>query len=203
MTENLIRVRNLSVTRNGYTVFSDISFDLLKSQAINIFGSNGSGKTTLLKAIIGLTEPSDGDVENFNAENTFEKFVFIGHKSGLKNDLTVKENLCFFQNLYDVQNYEMIDNALENYKMSNYVNTPIKQLSHGQKKRISLIKTLITKSVVWIIDEPYSSLDEDGINIFNELAQNHLNRNGGLILTNHKPLKKIFTNNLSINLGSQ
>ena len=68
MTENLIRVRNLSVTRNGYTVFSDISFDLLKSQAINIFGSNGSGKTTLLKAIIGLTEPSDGDVENFNAE---------------------------------------------------------------------------------------------------------------------------------------
>ena len=60
--DNLIKVKNLSVTRNGYTVFSNISFDLIKTQSINIFGSNGSGKTTLLKTIIGITEPSNGNI---------------------------------------------------------------------------------------------------------------------------------------------
>ena len=199
--DNLIKVKNLSVTRNGYTVFSNISFDLIKTQSINIFGSNGSGKTTLLKTIIGITEPSNGNIENYNSENFFKETIYIGHKSGLKEDLTVKENLFFFQSIYGNQNYSLIKDALDNYKMNSYINTPVKQLSHGQRKRVSLIKTLITNSVTWIIDEPYSSLDEDGIKIFNELAQNHLNNNGALITTNHKPLEKIFINNLNIGLG--
>ena len=77
--DNLIKVKNLSVTRNGYTVFSNISFDLIKTQSINIFGSNGSGKTTLLKTIIGITEPSNGNIENYNSENFFKETIYIGH----------------------------------------------------------------------------------------------------------------------------
>ena len=201
MNNSLIKINNLSVSRNDHIIFSDISFDIVESHAINIYGCNGSGKTTLLKTILGITEPSSGNIDNSGIENLFEKIVYIGHKTALKNELTVSENLLFTQSICGEKDESLILYALSMYKMSKYSDTPIKLLSHGQKKRVSLMKTLITKSIIWIIDEPYSSLDEDGIDVFNSLAKKHLESRGALILTNHKPLEKTFEKFLNVPVG--
>ena len=119
----------------------------------------------------------------------------------MKNELTVSENLLFTQSICGEKDESLILYALSMYKMSKYSDTPIKLLSHGQKKRVSLMKTLITKPIIWIIDEPYSSLDEDGIDVFNSLAKKHLESRGALILTNHKPLEKTFEKFLNVPLG--
>ena len=203
MNNNLLKVNNLSVSRNDNLIFSNISFDVKKSHVINIHGINGSGKTTLLKTIIGITEPANGTIESLGTLDFFKKVVYIGHKSGLKKDLTITENLSFFQNFYDEKDYSLIENALKKYNMVKYKDIPIKLLSHGQKKRVCLMKTLVTKSIIWIIDEPYSSLDEDAVSIFNELAKNHLKNDGALIITNHKPLDKTFERFLNIQVGEQ
>ena len=202
MNTSLIKINNLAVSRNDNLIFSNISFEVVKSYAINIFGGNGSGKTTLLKTMIGITEPSNGRVENLNTGEFHEKIVYVGHKSGLKKDLTVTENLLFFQNFCNEGNQRLIQKALEAYKMSSYKDTPIKFLSHGQKKRVCLMKTLITNSLLWIIDEPYSSLDDDAVEIFNFLARNYLKNGGALVLTNHKPLKNTFEKLLNIEVGN-
>ena len=67
-----------------------------------------------------------------------------------------------------------------------------KNLSHGQKKKVSLMKTLITNSLLWVIDEPYSALDEESINIFNDTTKEYLKKGGALIMTSHKKIKEPF-----------
>ncbi len=200
MNDSLIKINNLSVSRNENIVFSNISFEVMKSCVVNIFGGNGAGKTTLLKTIIGITEPANGTIENLGLDDFHKKIVYIGHQSGLKKDLTVLENLLFFQNFCEEENQDLIINALNAYKMSTYKNTAIKQLSHGQKKRVCLIKTLITNSNLWIIDEPYSSLDEDAVNIFNTLSNKYLENGGALIITNHSPLQNTFGKLLNVKI---
>ncbi len=200
MSNSLIKINDLSVSRNENIIFSNISFEVIKSYTVNIFGGNGAGKTTLLKTIIGLTEPTSGVIESLGIDNDHKKIVYVGHKSGLKKDLTVFENLKFFQDFYGEKNQDLILSALDTYKMSNYKDVLIKQLSHGQKKRICLIRTLITNPCLWIIDEPYSSLDEDAVNIFNSLAKKYLENGGALIITNHIPLQNTFNKLLNIQI---
>ena len=201
MNDYLIKVDNLSMSRNDTQIFSNISFELFPSHIINIFGKNGTGKTTLLKILIGLTEQTNGtryiktDIENYD-----ENIIYIGHKDGLKNELTIQENLIFFQRFNMNENHLKINVALEKFKMSKYKNTQVKNLSHGQKKCVSLMKTIITDSSLWIIDEPYSSLDDDAIKIFDLLLTNHLKSNGCLIMTNHKAIGNTFKNLTNIGI---
>ena len=67
-----------------------------------------------------------------------------------------------------------------------------KNLSHGQQKKVSLMKTLVTNSLLWVIDEPYSALDDESISIFNNTAKTYLEKGGTLIMTSHKEIKESF-----------
>ena len=107
----------------------------------------------------------------------------------------------YLQSFYGINQQQLIDKAIDIYGMTKYKNTLIKYLSHGQQKRASLMKTLITNSKLWIIDEPYSALDDEAIEMFNETAKNHLNNNGSLIITNHKPITNTFPNVINFKLN--
>jgi heme exporter protein A len=202
MQEKIITANNLTLYRNDTAIFSDISIDILKSQITNIYGHNGSGKTSLLKILVGITEATNGEVKNVsNDVELFNRTIYIGHKYGLKNNLSINENLIYLQSFYGINQQQLIDKAIDIYGMTKYKNTLIKYLSHGQQKRASLMKTLITNSKLWIIDEPYSALDDEAIEMFNETAKNHLNNNGSLIITNHKPITNIFPNVINFKLN--
>ncbi len=191
-TENsLIEVKNITLERNDVEVFSNISISFNKSQITNIHGLNGSGKTSFLKTIIGITEPTFGKIYYVN-EDLMNMITYIGHRFALKNNLTVNENLVHTQAFKGPINQKVIDTALDAFNISNYKNTFVKNLSHGQQKRVALSKLLSTNSVIWIIDEPYSALDLDGIEIFNKLAIKHIENNGTIIMTSHSSISNIF-----------
>mgnify|MGYP001253329892 FL=1 len=191
-TENsLIEVKNITLERNDVEVFSNISISFNKSQITNIHGLNGSGKTSFLKTIIGITEPTFGKIYYVN-EDLMNMITYIGHRFALKNNLTVNENLVHTQAFKGAINQKVIDTALDAFNISNYKNTFVKNLSHGQQKRVALSKLLSTNSVIWIIDEPYSALDLDGIEIFNKLAIKHIENNGTIIMTSHSSISNIF-----------
>jgi heme exporter protein A len=183
MGNNLIEIENVSLLRNEKSVLKDISLKIKKSQALNLHGLNGSGKTSLLKIIIGMTEPTSG---------FFKKTIYIGHKYGIKGNLTVKENLSYTLTDNPDNSQLIIKTALETYKMTQHKSMLTKNLSHGQQKKVSLMKTLITNSLLWVIDEPYSALDDESINIFNNTAKAYLEKGGALIMTSHKEIKKSF-----------
>mgnify|MGYP001190915129 FL=1 len=80
--------------------------------------------------------------------------------------------------------------------MMNYKNTLVKNLSHGQQKKVSLMKTIIADAKVWILDEPYSALDAESIKIFDMTIENYVKQEGSVVVTNHK---KITENSWSKN----
>ena len=193
MGNNLIEIENVSLLRNEKSVLKNISFKIKKSQALNLYGLNGSGKTSLLKIIIGMTEPTSGFIKNVSGdEDLFKKTIYIGHKYGIKGNLTVKENLSYTLTDNSGDSQLIIKTVLETYKMTQHKSMLTKNLSHGQQKKVSLMKTLMTNSLLWVIDEPYSALDDESINIFNNTAKAYLEKGGTLIMTSHKEIKESF-----------
>tara|TARA_B110000008_G_scaffold274849_1_gene311321 strand:- start:460 stop:1065 length:606 start_codon:yes stop_codon:yes gene_type:complete len=191
-TENsLIEAKNITLERNDVEIFSNISISFNKSQITNIHGLNGSGKTSFLKTIIGITEPTSGKIYYVN-EDLMSMITYIGHRFALKNSLTVNENLIHAQAFKGAVNQKVIDAALDVFNIIKYKNSFVKNLSHGQQKRVALSKLLSTNSIIWIIDEPYSALDLEGIEIFNKLAMKHIENNGTIIMTSHSSISSIF-----------
>ena len=193
MDDHLIEIDNISLLRNEKSILENISFQIKKSKALNLYGLNGSGKTSLLKIIVGMTEPTSGFIKNVSGdEDLFKKTIYIGHKYGTKGNLTVEENLSYALTVNSKNSQKTIKKALETYKMTRQKSMLTKNLSHGQQKKVSLMKTLITNSLLWVIDEPYSALDEESTNIFNDTTKEYLKKGGALIMTSHKKIKEPF-----------
>ena len=193
MDNHLIEIDNISLLRNEKSILENISFQIKKSKALNLYGLNGSGKTSLLKIIVGMTEPTSGFIKIVSGdEDLFKKTIYIGHKYGTKGNLTVEENLSYALTVNSKNSQLAIKKALETYKMTQQKSMLTKNLSHGQQKKVSLMKTLITNSLLWVIDEPYSALDEESINIFNDTTKEYLKKGGALIMTSHKKIKEPF-----------
>ena len=190
MTPKAIELKNISLQRNESIIFENISLDINKSSIANIFGRNGCGKTSLLKIIVGLTEATSGSVtiNHINAND----IAYIGHKFGIKDNLTVYENLKYSNVTDNVEMETRIEDALNMYEMTHYKNILVKQLSHGQQKKVSLMKTLMNNYSIWVIDEPYSALDKKTIDIFNKTMYEFLSTDGTVIITNHSEINDSY-----------
>ena len=176
----LMKIINLTLQRNDRNILDNISLDIHTKSFLNIHGANGSGKTSFLKVITGISEIESGEVVNYSNNN-----VYVGHKYGLKTNLTVSENL-----MLDLQNNNgdkknKLTEALEVYKMSKHRDTLVKHLSHGQQKRVSLMRTLLLDSDIWILDEPFSALDDETKVILNKTFVDANRRDKTIIITSH------------------
>ena len=187
MTDPLLEIKNISLSRNDNPILSNINLELDSSSVINIHGRNGCGKTSLLKIIVGITEPTDGIINNNILSNDNKNITYIGHKHGIKNNLTLSENILFEPSIYNGKQ-KNIDDMIKRYQMGKYKDYLSKNLSHGQQKKISLIKAGLSNAKVWVIDEPYSALDKDAIKILDSCIYEHLCNQGSVIMTNHEPI---------------
>jgi len=187
MTDPLLEVKNISLSRNDNSILSNINLELNTSSVINIHGRNGCGKTSLLKIIVGITEPTGGVINNNILSDDNKNITYIGHKHGIKNNLTLSENILFEPSIYN-DKQKNIDDMIKRYQMDKYKDYLSKNLSHGQQKKISLIKASLSNAKVWVIDEPYSALDKDAIKILDSCINEHLSNQGSVIMTNHEPI---------------
>ena len=198
MNNLLIQLKDISLSRNDKSIIRDMSLDINSSTVLNIYGHNGSGKTTLLKILTGITEPTSGKI--INNIDQYGSIAYIGHKHGIKNNLTLNENLLYgdSENFY---NQNMIDKVIDTYNMGKYKNYLAKNLSHGQQKKISLMKANISSSRIWVIDEPYSALDKDSVCIVDQSICDHIKSEGAVIMSNHELIanKPFNINNIEIN----
>tara|TARA_B100000927_G_scaffold238788_1_gene199773 strand:- start:2822 stop:3424 length:603 start_codon:yes stop_codon:yes gene_type:complete len=180
----LIKIINLTIQRNNRNILDNISLDIHTKSFLNIYGANGSGKTSFLKVITGISEIESGEIVN-NSNNQ----VYVGHKYGLKNNLTVSENLMFDLQNNNIDKTHKLSEALEIYKMSKFKDTLVKHLSHGQQKRVSLMRTILLDSDFWVLDEPFSALDDETKRILNETFVEAIKHNKTIIVTGHNTFK--------------
>jgi len=181
---SLLESKNLSLMRNDRYIIRDLSIEISPKTVVNIFGNNGSGKTSFLKVLSGITEKTNGEISRNNVD-----VIYVGHKNGLKNNLTIHENLAL-DNLQDrVISSDEIDNVIRKYQMIDYRDTLVKNLSHGQQKRVCLMRTIIINSNLWLLDEPYSALDSKGIDILNSTIKEAVTNDVAVLMTNHKKIE--------------
>ena len=172
-----IRVENLSSYRNNYPVFSGVSFQLNAGDHLFILGSNGSGKTTLLKTLLSLSRKLEGIVQIPLHETTY-----LGHRNGLKPELTVWENHKFW---LELNNKPISDKLLVQFKIDDLADTPVRLLSEGQKRKVALAGALGLGKGIWLLDEPFNALDKEGQVLLSELIQERCNNEGIVVLTSH------------------
>ena len=186
MNNRILNLKGISVEKNDVCILEDINLEIKQGDFLNIYGSNGAGKTTLLKLLSGLTEPTAGEIK-FNNDDFMDKVFILGHKNGIKLNLTVLENLQFISNDQDIKKIKSI---IEKYELTSKMNILTKYLSHGQQKRVALMKAMINDYDIWLLDEPYSGLDQAGEEILDKILINHIKNSGAVVITNHKEIKK-------------
>ncbi len=187
----MLEAKELTCIRDDWTLFSGLSFKLEPSQALLIEGRNGSGKSSLLSLLCGLRSPDAGrlfwngqDIEHKTVE--YHQYIaYIGHKDGIKLDLTPRENLAIAQTLGAADTAVSVEEALATLELSGYEDSPARNLSAGQRRRVGLARLLLNHCRLWILDEPFTSLDRRGIALVESLIAGHLESGGMLAMTSH------------------
>ena len=183
-----LRTENLSCVRDDRILFEGLGFIVEPNQVLLLEGQNGSGKTSLLRILCGFREPDTGDVfwcgEPINRGSFYLDMAYVGHMDGIKKELTVMENLNLSLALGQTGKLT-IPQALEKVKLSGYDDQLIQALSAGQKRRLSLARLLVTHNVLWILDEPFTSLDKQGIELVESLMVEHCADGGIIVMTSH------------------
>jgi heme exporter protein A len=179
---------DLSCIRDDRVLFEELVFELIPGQVLLLEGKNGSGKTSLLRILCGFREPDTGQVtwcgDAINDSRYYADMAYVGHLDGVKKELTVLENLKVSLALGRTGQYS-IQQALNKVHLVNYEDALVQSLSAGQKRRLSLARLLITQNIVWILDEPFTSLDKQGIMLIESLMSEHCAKGGMIILTSH------------------
>ena len=195
-----LKVEDLSSVRSEKAIFEKLNFEVFPGQNIEIIGSNGSGKTTLLRTLAGLIQSERGNINWLDNENNFHKYrsfecFFQGHELGIKNLLTVFENLELTHNAKGM-NKEQIQECLKRVGLKN-INDLASNLSVGQKKRISIARWLLKDFKIYFIDEPFSALDDEATHLI-EILIKELNSKGcSFVITGHRP-SNILANRVEI-----
>ncbi len=190
-----IEVKAVSFYRNEKTILDKVSFSAKSGQLLYVKGQNGSGKTTLLKILINLVSPDEGeitfnDVDVRNAPVEFSReCLYIGHRSALKPELSAEENLQFLskldgESITDTQGQE----ALEYFDLSLHSDAQAKSLSAGQQRKTALARLVNSSKSLWVLDEPFTSIDVGSRDKLVKLFESHLDRQGVIITTSHQAL---------------
>lgn len=195
-----LKVENLSCVRSNKVVFENINFEVFPGENLEIIGSNGSGKTTLLRTILGLIKPEKGVInwldenDKFNDFRTFECF-YQGHQLGIKNLLTVYENLKLTHGAKGMDENKIYE-CLERVGLMR-VNELASNLSVGQRKRISIARWLLKNFKIYFIDEPFSALDDEATSMIEHLIQELNSKGCSFVITGHRP-SQVNANRINI-----
>lgn len=190
----MLEVRQLSCIRDERVLFESLTFTLSAGDLVQVEGPNGAGKTTLLRIIAGLGLADSGEVfwdgqdvtrsrESFHAD-----LLFLGHNAGVKREMTAFENLAFYQKMHDNFDPDLLWDALARVGLAGREDVPAAQLSAGQNRRIALARLWISKAKIWILDEPLTAIDKQGVKVLEALFHQHVERGGMVLFTTHQDM---------------
>ncbi|MFK5912966.1 MAG: cytochrome c biogenesis heme-transporting ATPase CcmA [Woeseiaceae bacterium] len=198
-TADLI-IKNLACLRNEQVLFSGINLSIAPENVLFLQGENGSGKTSLLRILCGFRLPDEGEMTwggrlTSSMPEYFENISYVGHKNGIKDELTVEENLNLMRSMATASNIKT-EEVLKQIGLFKRSDVLARQLSAGQKRKLALARLMMTENSFWVLDEPFTSLDKETVKFFESLIKKHIARGGMLILTSHH---EIDLSGLSVN----
>lgn len=193
MTEKL-SATNLTLIRGERCLFQGLDFALNPGELLLLKGQNGSGKTSLLRAIAGMLSLESGEIFWNEAPVLQQRqefhgaLVWLAHKTGLKGDLTLVENLRFEASLRPQSDNDLAV-VCERVGISRLKRLPLRSLSAGQQRRVALARLVLADVPLWLLDEPFTSLDRDGRHLVTQLVEEHLASGGMCVMAAHQDVE--------------
>lgn len=191
----MLSIANLGCERDERVLFEGLGFDVAAGTLMQIQGANGSGKTTLLRILAGLNSEYTGEImwQGRPCREVREEFrqslFYLGHSPAINRTLTPLQNLRWFCALQGFTDEQAIHAALDELGLAGYAAIPCYQMSAGQQRRVSLSRLSLTRAPLWIMDEPFTALDRQGVMQLEARLQRHAAAGGAVILTTHHLLQ--------------
>ncbi|GGY07382.1 cytochrome c biogenesis ATP-binding export protein CcmA [Litchfieldella qijiaojingensis] len=190
-----LEARHLACERDDRWLFADLDIEVGSGEIVCIEGPNGSGKTTLLKILSGQLADYRGELYWCGSPmrqvrgDFLANLLYMGHAPGVKAALTPLENLAWYQALAgETGNENARMKALAAVGLMGFEDIPAAQLSAGQQRRIALARLELIERPLWILDEPFTAIDRDGVAEFEQRLLAHARRGGSVLLTTHHDL---------------
>jgi heme ABC exporter ATP-binding subunit CcmA len=186
-------------------VLRGVSLDVRPGEAVGLMGPNGSGKSTVLRILGTLLNASAGggsisglDIVR-DASGVRGQVGYMAHTPGLYDDLTARENLRFAADMLGLQ-YTMVDSSLERVGLASVAGDRVRGFSAGMQRRLALARLILRSPRVLLLDEPYSNLDAEGVELMNSVIAGIVESGGAALVALHElaPAKAMLDRTLTL-----
>lgn len=190
-------------------LFERLDLRLAAGEMLQVVGPNGSGKTSLLRLLCGLMQPTDGEILlhgkplSQQRDALARSLLWIGHAAGIKGLLTAEENLAWLSALHRPAEAAQIRRALEAIGLRGFEDVACHALSAGQQRRVALARLYLQPPPLWILDEPFTALDTQGVAQLEEHLARHCEAGGLVVLTTHHRLSRVPAGYRELDLGQR
>ena len=168
----MIEIKNLCKSYGDKQVIKNISLKIEDGEVVSLLGNNGSGKTTTFKMMASLSEIDHGQIL-YNGDEIGQEIVsYLPEERSLFSDCTVYEHLKLVTDLNQMVNVDdKINRQLEYFKIKQYRNKKISELSKGNQQKVALAICLIKNAPIIILDEPFTGLDSENVDLFMQVIK--------------------------------
>lgn len=184
--QSILSLSNLGKQYHGRWVVRNLNLQISSSEIYGFLGRNGSGKTTTIRMVMGLIQPSAGQVQLFSQSpselgpDMFNRVAATIEYPGFYQNLTARENLLYQAKMYSISP-KKVDEMLHFFGLSNAAHRLTKEFSLGMKQRLGLARAMLHEPKLLILDEPTNGLDPAGIQEIRQTIK-QLNREKGITI---------------------
>jgi heme exporter protein A len=186
-------------------VLRGVTFDVRPGETVGLLGANGSGKSTMLRVLGTLLKPHAGAaaVDGLDlvrdAAGVRAHVGYLAHVPGLYDDLTARENLRFAADMLGLSHAE-VEPVLERVGLARVGGDRVRGFSAGMQRRLALARLILRNPRVLLLDEPYSNLDAEGVDLMNATIARVVGGGGAALIALHElaPAKSLLDRTLTL-----
>ncbi len=188
----MLKVENVTKYYDDNLAVDNLSFEVNDGEIFGLLGVNGAGKTTTFRMILGLIDKNKGNITLDGKKIDYsitDQIGFLTEERSLMLKLTVKEQAIYYGTLKGMKEKDILkklDYYLEKFKISEYKNRKIKELSKGNQQKIQFICAIINDPKLLILDEPFSGLDPLNVEDFMKVIREFRDKGTSIIFSSHR-----------------